>query len=430
MRRQLERRTVNRIENLLIVLLVCLALVLIHYTGIFQTITGQGTGTGSEALFTGVQDTALSRGTPVRLLIQTFAGRYGVQYDQETVDYLYEDGLDDLLTQSVDAMESVKACSQEAWQQAITQGGTWVYYDFLYDVAFTGQSSRGEGAARRFLITTRGGRADAVYYYNEQSEEYYMGHLRDSSLQLPASLEDLTPNEGHFAFEDEELADRLAPDMLLLSQPALCPVYAVSNPLADWASEDRQALLETLDFSLRTAAIYETADGTVIQEGLDTLRIQKNGKLTFHAAESGSARFQALSAREKDLQIKAEEILAAVTQGRLGQGRMLCQSIESLADGSVELTFCCLLNGTQVQLKEEGWSARFTFEGSDLTGFTIYLREYDLTEQSRGVLLESQAVAAATAMGQTGKELQLYYPDTGGATLTAGWSIRETHKEG
>ena len=33
---------------------------------------------------------------------------------------------------------------------------------------------------------------------------------------------------------------------------------------------------------------------------------------------------------------------------------MFCQSIETQEDGSVALVFCYLLNGTQVQLWEEG----------------------------------------------------------------------------
>lgn len=430
MRKQLSRRQVDRLENILILLLACSALFLLHRTGIFQSITGQGTGGGSESFLTGVQDTALARGTPVRLMVQTSAGRYGVQYDQEKVDSLYQQGLNDLLMASVDAMDLVKEVSQETWQQAVTQSGTWVYYDFLYDVSFTGQSSRGEGAARRYLITGRNGRAESVYYYNEGGETYYQGQLRESGLPLPEALEGLPTNQGRFAFEDGELSQLLAPDMMLLSQPILCPVYTASNPVADWGAEEREALLKALDFNLRAAAIYETADGTVIQEGSDTLRIQKSGKVIFHGAESGEARFQALSAREKDLQIKAEELLAAVAQGEEEEGRMLCQAIETGADGSVELRFCRLLGGAEVQVWEEGWSARFVFSGSSLTGFTIYLREYTPTGETRGVLLERQAAAAAAAQGQTGKELQIYYPDNAASELLPGWSVRENHKEG
>ena len=426
MRRKLSRREIDRLENLLILLLVCLALFLIHRTGMFQSVTEQGSGTGDESLFAGVQDTALSRGTPVRLMVQNGTGRYGVQYDQTTVNRLYHDGLNDLLTQSLDTMASPQASSREAWERAVSQGSSWVYYDFLYNVSFTSQSSRGEGEARSFLITARNGRADALYYYNEETGDYYMAQLRETSLVLPALLEDLVPNGGQFAFENSSLADTLAPYMMLLPQPLLCPVYTGANPLDDWDTADQEALLEALDFNPRASAVYEAVDGTVIQEGSDTLRIQKNVKITFHAAESGQARFQALSAREKDLQIKAEEILDGVTAGHLGEGTMFCQSIETQEDGSVALVFCYLLNGTQVQLWEEGWSARFLFEGSDCTAFSVCLREYTLTERSQQALPERQAAAAAVAMGQTGKELQLCYLDNGTTPeIAADWTVRE-----
>ena len=134
----------------------------------------------------------------------------------------------------------------------------------------------GGGEARSFLITARNGRADALYYYNEETGDYYMAQLREASLVLPALLEDLVPNGGQFAFENSSLADTLAPYMMLLPQPPLCPVYTGANPLDDWDTADQEALLEALDFNPRASAVYEAVDGTVIQEGSDTLRIQKN----------------------------------------------------------------------------------------------------------------------------------------------------------
>ena len=115
MRRKLSRREIDRLENLLILLLVCLALFLIHRTGMFQSVTEQGSGTGDESLFAGVQDTALSRGTPVRLMVQNGTGRYGVQYDQTTVNRLYHDGLNDLLTQSLDTMATTRRQGITIW---------------------------------------------------------------------------------------------------------------------------------------------------------------------------------------------------------------------------------------------------------------------------------------------------------------------------
>ena len=150
-----HRKRIDRLQNLLIAVLVCTALVLINKTGMFRNLTGGSAGTPVEASFTGVQDTALSRQAPVALLIQTSSGRYGVQYDQDTVDGLYNNGLSTLLTTAIDHVEGVKTTTEEDWQDAVTQGDQWIFYDFLYDVAFTGQDSEGEGSARRFLLSGR-----------------------------------------------------------------------------------------------------------------------------------------------------------------------------------------------------------------------------------------------------------------------------------
>ena len=422
---KLGSRGIDRLENLIIVALVCLALFLIPRSGLSENVTGQGTGTGTESLLTGVQDTALSRGTPTRMVVQTGQGRFGIQYDQSQTEGLYRDGFDQLLLAAVEAMDTVTSATREDWQSALGQTGSWVYYDFLYNVSFTSQNSRGEGAGRLFLLTSRGGRVDTIYYYNDETQDYYQGQLRET-LTLPRSLEALSPNGARFAFEVPEVAQLLWANMVLLPQAALCPVYLAANPLAAMDESGRQALLETMDFNLRTAAVYEAADGTVIQEGSDTLRLQTNGRLSFHGAESGQARYQALSAREKDLQIKAEEILEAVTTDWRGEAGLRCQSIRTLEDGQVELTFCYLLNGTPVQLWDEGWAARFVFSGSDLMSFTICLRRYTGTDQNLQALPERQAAAAASALGQAGKELQLCYLDTGtGEMVTADWTVRE-----
>ncbi len=53
MRRKLSRREIDRLENLLILLLVCLALFLIHRTGMFQSVTEQGAEQGTRVSLRG-----------------------------------------------------------------------------------------------------------------------------------------------------------------------------------------------------------------------------------------------------------------------------------------------------------------------------------------------------------------------------------------
>lgn len=422
---KLRRWYTDRRANLLIALLVLSALFLIQKTGMFQSLAGTMDGEGSAALAAGVQDTALARSTPVRLQVQTAAGRCGVQYDQARVEELYAQGLGDLLTQSVNAMGEPKTVSRQDLDQALAQGDPWVFYDFLYDLSFTARNGQ-EEQARFFLVTSRSGQADQVYYYNEETGEFCAGRVREADVVLPILLEELVPNDARFAFEVPTLSEILSPYMLVLPQPPLTPVYQAENPLAGLDETGREALLEALDFNARASAIYQAAGGTVIQEGSDTLRLQTDGRLIYHSTQQAQSRYQALSTREKDLRIRAEELLQAALSGRGGQGEMLCQSVQTQADGSVELTYCYMLGGAQVLLREEGWGAKFTFEGKDLTEFTISLRTYTQTDQAQRALPERQAAAAAAAGGQAGKELQLCYVDGGSdGQVAASWQVRE-----
>ncbi len=423
MMHKLSRRRIDRLENILIALLTCTALFLVGKTGMFQAVTGAQYGQGSGMAASGFQGMVLSRETPVRLMAQTDAGRYGIQYDQTAADDLYHSGLDNLLIQSLVDMDKPKAVSEAAWQQAVTQGESWIYYDFLYNVSFDSGKER-EG--RLFLLLVKNGRVEEVYYYNQETEESYVGRVKESELSLPKVLKRLTPNDAKFVFEREDLAGALPGYMMVLPQVPSCRVYQVANPLAQLDGTTRENLLEKLSFNTRASSVYESADSTVIREGVDTLRIQKDGTVSFHGTESADARYQALSQRQIDLQIKAEEILDQIMLDMPSEVQMRCQSIETLADGSVELTFCYLLDGAKVQLWKEGWAARFVFRGAGLTSFEICLRQYQGTEETCAILPEAQAAAAAEAMGQGGKELQLCYRDDGSSDeIFVGWTVRE-----
>ena len=217
----------------------------------------------------------------------------------------------------------------------------------------------------------------------------------------------------------------LAPYGILLDQPPTTTVYTAANPrgLLGGGRADRPAGCPGLQHPALT--IYESADGTVMQEGSDTLRIQEEGKIIYHASDSSQARFQALSQREKDLQIKAEEVLDLVTAYQLGEGRMFCQSIETLEDETVELTFCYLLDGAQVQLGEEGWGPSSSFSDSAphlLYHLPAHLHRHRPTQRA---LPERQAAAAVTALGQTGRSCSLLPRRRHHPEITADWTVRE-----
>lgn len=410
-------RRLDRLQNIAIALLSCTALLLVGQTGLFQGMTGQTQGQGSSISASGFEGTLLSREIPVALLTQTEQGRYGVHYDQTAAEELYRSGLDQLLLQALSMMEEPDTVSAEDWQQAVLQGENWVCYDFLYNIPF---DSNGEG--RVFLLTGHSGWVETVCYYDQTADVYYQGEVKDLVFTVPKTLKQMEANEGQFAFEREDLAEALPGYTIVLPEAPVGREYQVSAPVE---TIDREALLERLDFNVRASAVYESADSVVIREGADTLRIQKDGTISFHGPDDGEARYQAQSQRKLDLQRKAEELLDCLTEGIETQGQLRCRSVETLNDGGVELTFTYLLDGAQVQLWNEGWAARFVFQGADLASFEVHLRQYQATETTCAVLPEVQAVAAAASLEQQGKELRLYYWDSGQADkITPAWAVR------
>lgn len=426
MKKKLSRRNRGRMENVLIVLLFCSALFLMGKAGLFegfQEILGLGQNTASNS---DGQSMALSQETPVRLVIQTQAGRYGVQYDQKTVDGLYGGGLDLLLAGALSSVTEVQAVSQEKWQQVISEEGHWIYYDFLYDIPFSTADTRSDGQARCFLVTERAGTINALYYYDAANDGYYAGVASWSeAASIRSQLEALSPNGAQFAFEAPDAYGGLSPMVLVLPQPPQCALYTVSNPLSHMDEGEENRLLEDLAINTQADTVYESADGLVVREGSDTLRILKNGTVTFHSAESGQPRYQTDASGERAQRSAAAELLRAVLAERSGEARMICESSKTTEDGNTELLFSYLLDGGQVQLYEDGWGAKFVFQGGNLLSFEIRFRQYQRQETAAPVMPERQAAAAAATMGQTGKELLVCYRDDGSGQVTAVWRLRE-----
>lgn len=420
--RETLRGRVNRLANVLIVVLACTALLLVDKTGMFRS--GQDTSGSYSGVtaYSGVQAVSLSRGEPVRLLVQNPAGRCGVQ-DGETVKEMYAGGMESFLLQALEGAESLKASGQEEWKQAVSESESWVCYDFLYNVRFTGQEENRDGEGRIFLLTLRGSQADSLFCYDEDTGEIRSARVT-GDVRVPAIVRDASGEGGSFAFELAGMPEDIPCCMMVLEKPPVCPVYTVSNPLGGEQVEER--MMELAEFNPQAVTTYQTADAVVLREGTDTLRIQRDGMVSFHSSENSPSRYQAASLREKDLQLKAEELLDRMIGEDCGEAVLACRRIETLDDGRTELTFGYLLSGIQVQSGENGWAARFTFREGDLTDYEICLRKYETAEGTCAVLPQRQAMAAAEAMGQRGRELQLCYRGNSEGRVTAGWAVRET----
>ena len=410
-------------ENAAIVLLAVLAFFLAWKTGMLQdTLPTLGPGQGVAGGYSTGPAVSLGGSSPVRMMIRDGNSRFGAEYNPDAVELMSDQGLSELLDGSLREMESPEPVSEEVWQQTLTEASKWIYYDYLDTMIFDQQNARGAGAGRFFLVTEKSGEANEVLFYNEGERTFYRGKLREQvdypSLVIPS-------NGAVFAFEEGSEAESLAPYMMVLDSPPDCLVYQAANPIQTLEPDGWMPLVEALDFNAKAASPYTTATGSVIREGADTLRVMNDGTLQFHGADAGETRYSALSDREKDLQLKAEEILDQATQNFRGPAGLSCREVRTMEDGQTEVLFDYILNGARVQLWGEGWAARFLFRDNVVTAYTILLRSYEATEEFCSLLPVRQAAAAAAAMGRQGAELQVVYPDDGGDRISAVWTVRE-----
>lgn len=430
-----RNKAVEWLKNVLIVVLALSAVYLALRTQLFRDAvflsrgeTGGNTVTGQQENLTG--GTGLLR--PVRMTVMTESGRYGVQYDQTAVDELFTQTAS-LLAEAVGSAEAPKQVEESAWREALTTPLA-VTFDFLSSLPLQllGEWQSGEengaltGTVRRMALAPGDGDAVLLYYREEKSGAVFVcrtGVLQQS--QLSAAVSGLAGNGARFAFETEEFSG-LNGDTLILADAPEMPVYSVKDPLSgDQREENLNALAETLRFHSQENTSYSGADGVVIKNGSDTLRLKSTGEVTFSGGDNARFPVTGKSGGEGDRgdMVKAAYEIARETVLPLsGEGRLILTRVETDGDGRTQIFFDYCLSGARTVLPDGAYAAHFTVEQGQITEFTLYLRTYELSGQTGEMLPELQAQAAALSMGAQESELLLCYRDGDSGTVSAGWT--------
>ena len=131
-----NRKMVERVKTLLIVLLSCSAVYLtvrtqlpVAFSGLLPSNTGES---GSQT----TQESRTQAAQPLRMAVTIRGGaetlRYGVQYDQEAQDALFQQ-VYSLLVEALSSAGAPESVSQEAWRQALSPA-PGVYFDWQDDL--------------------------------------------------------------------------------------------------------------------------------------------------------------------------------------------------------------------------------------------------------------------------------------------------------
>lgn len=424
------RKWLERGKSLLIVALSCSALVLLLNTGQdsarsagwlnrLQSLLPVGGGGQSGAVL--LTETV----RPVRMAVTTELGRYGVQYDNEKLDELFE-AVNPLLTESMAACGPAQKSGDPGWRNALESPG--IYFDFLGEVPLSALSDQEAGgleqpSARRVVLTVGQGVARLWYWNEADSAPYFCNLTGTLREQLEEFLAQYATEGGGslFAYEREEY-NALSDWQLITAQEFAPQVYQAANPLG---GELLNRVVQAAGFNPHS--LYTVNGDLVVKDVGATLRIRPDGRVTYTEAAGAAARLSVAAAGETATPAEAVEGTRELLEQTLGQvqseARYYLLSCVSEGD-RLEVRFGCALDGAEVRLGGSGMFASFTVTGRQVSAFTLHFRSYTAMETTSLVLPLQQAIANMLAVKPEGGELLLCYPDTGAdGPISASWSV-------
>lgn len=440
-----RRRAVELLKDVLIVLLSCSAIWLALKTplstplhGLFREESGQtapdmgqtdGRGTGAlpMAMVANISGSDHLPEGAERV-------RCGLLYDQAACQELFQ-RVAGPLVETLSSAGAPELISRKQWEEELTSG-LGVYLDFQGEVPLSvlvgwlsGEETRLDASVRRLALTVWEDGL-CVSYRDESSGGYYRCRSQvGDPFSLAEALSGLTDNGAFFAFESD-LYRHLDPDTLFLPDAPAPAVYTVSNPASGGQNALRE-LVRDLGFSLNSTSFYST-DEQVARSGDDSVRLSSRGVAQYqYEGRAGEGLFPVLRQGEGSVlfdQVETCRQIALSAMGsRCGEARLYLMSVTERADG-LEIDFGYSLNGVPVLL-DWGRAARFLVEGDQVVQFSVCLRNYTAGDESSLVLPPRQGTAALLARGLEGEELLLTYADSGGDTLSAGWSARSDRRD-
>ena len=439
-RRTGRRRVVEWIKSVLIVVLLCTA---VYLAGRSQSYRGLAVSWLDTVL--GITDAAPVASTPpvarVRIQPATVAfctgvdldgvrERCGLQYDAAAVERAFE-AFGRYLGEALASAGSPTCVTQRQWQDALQAPG--IYLDLLGQVplsalaAWLGDGHSNctlAGQARRLVLADQGTNSVVLYYLDETDGLYYACKTTvpvEGAFTLLLSSH--SANGARFAFEAGERFAHIDPNVLLPSDTPIPTRYAGTTPVLIEDTDQLNELQRRLSFQ---PAGYPTWNSWVN----DTLRIGSDGVITYDGRQGGAARYPVPTADGKTDLAQAirtalglAEPLLTLGQNR-NEARLYLIGTEQTADGWM-IRFGYALDGIAVEVDGQQAAACFWVSGGQITAYELRMRYYTaLGETSDPLLPETQAAAALSALGYTGRELRLCYRDSGSGetTLSASWA--------
>ena len=420
----MSKRGINRLQNLLLVVLFITAVFLLSripqlngdWANQFQAFLAHTVDVPES------QSTNLSAAVSAVHIVVTGDSEYG-RYSQlyTPVDSALFQQVSPLFQEALGSASEIGATADKTLQEALSTPG--IYMDLTMDLplevvaAWLGEETEYSRSVRAMALTTEEDSFAVLYLYSSDGSifRYYTALPISAVTELSNAY---PPNSGAFAFESNYTT--LAPYTVLTTSSITAPAIYAAIP-AGYSSYN---LLTALDFNAHTSFRYQESSGAeVITESPRTLRLDPDGTVTYagsteaasslyHVSASGEKKPTAVEALQACLQITA-----ALTDST-GASPLYLRGVEETDTGWV-MSFGYQATGLPVVFADGEDALTITIYGQTITSFTYRCQSYTPSEENSPLLPATMAMAIASL--HPGSGLSLGYVDPGGDILYAQW---------
>ena len=398
--RQHTKKRRNLLQNIAIVLLTVSAVALfvqmqiynLHSeTGYLSGLLSSGSAQKTQSI-SGLSDLAM----PVRIAVTGAYGRWASPFLTTESEEFLQPG--NLLMEALGSAGSLKKCSAEDFQSALR---STTNYDW------TG----GDLSARRLLLQAEEDKVRLFIW--DGGDVFSICSTALTAKSLKETVTEYPLGSAWFAFDQPEKYSHVDPFSLFSEQLTTPSSLSVSSAITD-----ASGLMSGLAFNPHTNSRYTEPSGAeVVLEGDRTLRIRPDGEISYQGG-SGTLQIDCVgeTPTEAEAVVGAYRLLGDLLPSQ-NDASLYLQELQS-SETSTTLRFGYQYNGLPIRFADRASAAEITLEGPVIARLTLRVRQY--TTGERAHLLLPLAQALSIARRYPGKELAIYYVDSGGSA-SAQW---------
>ncbi len=357
---------------------------------------------------------------PVRIAVNNQTGVFATQFDTEIIGTLFENQLGSLFREALVGVTQLDTISREEWINQFQQN-RWIYYDFscVYPISHLASWLGSENVNSTLSATLSScilvyQDMESLLVFADDFNGRYHICLLDSTVsnRLKNTIEKYESNNAVLAFQNEQFD--VFDEVVIIGEDApILPYYESSNPVKKWTDNDRNEMLTSLLFNPKAITVYESAEGVVIQEGRDTLRILSQGTLTFHTSSDEAKRYMVDTSQVGEIIEQTQEILFSALSNENNEAKINLIDVKYNEDGSIVASYGYRLHGVPVQLYSDEYCARFYIQDGVVRDFVIHLRQYTSNDQVEILLPEEHVAAIVKGENRTNVKISPVYIDSG-----------------